>query len=163
LPYVSNGEGFQGLSNELYCLLVEKCLGESLLPLPSYSPCRPGHSAILLPVVILSPQVVILSEAKDLARPPCHPSPNRLYFKQPTEYVFNCQAKEERVVDIGAPKDYFISYTHADQRWAEWIAWLLEEAGYTTMLQAWDFIAGSNFVIEMDAAASMASPCCSLV
>ena len=59
--------------------------------------------------------------------------------------------------DTRAPKDFFISYTHADQRWAEWIAWHLEEAGYHTMLQAWDFLAGSNFVLEMDAAARQAT------
>ena len=27
-------------------------------------------------------------------------------------------------------KDFFISYNSADQQWAEWIAWQLEEAGY---------------------------------
>ena len=59
--------------------------------------------------------------------------------------------------DTKAPKDFFISYTHADQRWAEWIAWHLEEVGYRTMLQAWDFLAGSNFVLEMDAAAKQAT------
>ena len=60
-------------------------------------------------------------------------------------------------MDTDTPKDFFISYTHADQRWAEWIAWHLEEAGYYTMLQAWDFLAGSNFVLDMDAAARQAS------
>ena len=35
-----------------------------------------------------------------------------------------------------------------------WIAWQLEEAGYTTVLQAWDFRPGSNFVLEMQKAAS---------
>jgi TIR domain len=39
-------------------------------------------------------------------------------------------------------KDFFISYSHADHRWAEWIAWQLEEAGYSTILQAWDFQTG---------------------
>ncbi len=28
--------------------------------------------------------------------------------------------------------DFFISYTQADRAWAEWIAWTLEEKGYTT-------------------------------
>ena len=56
-----------------------------------------------------------------------------------------------------APKDFFISYAHADQHWAKWIAWHLEEAGYHTMLQAWDFPAGSNFVLEMDAAIRQAT------
>ena len=60
-------------------------------------------------------------------------------------------------MDTEAPKDFFISYTHADQSWAEWIAWHLEEAGYHTMLQAWDFLAGGNFVLEMDAAARQAT------
>ena len=60
-------------------------------------------------------------------------------------------------MDTEEHKDFFISYTHADQRWAEWIAWHLEEAGYRTMLQAWDFLAGSNFVLEMDNAARQAT------
>jgi hypothetical protein len=46
-------------------------------------------------------------------------------------------------------KDFFISYTEADRAWAEWVAWRLEEAGYTTVLQAWDFRPGSNFPLEM--------------
>ena len=53
-------------------------------------------------------------------------------------------------------KDFFISYNSADKSWAEWTAWTLEEAGYTTVLQAWDFRPGSNFVLEMQRAASEA-------
>jgi len=49
-------------------------------------------------------------------------------------------------------KDFFISYTVADQQWAEWIAWQLEDAGYTTVLQAWDFHSSSNFVQDMQTA-----------
>jgi hypothetical protein len=48
--------------------------------------------------------------------------------------------------------DFFISYTKVDVAWAEWIAWQLEAAGYTTVIQAWDFRPGSNFVLEMDRA-----------
>jgi hypothetical protein len=40
---------------------------------------------------------------------------------------------------VGQTRDFFISYTAADQAWAEWIAWQLEAEGYTTVLQAWDF------------------------
>jgi tetratricopeptide (TPR) repeat protein len=47
-------------------------------------------------------------------------------------------------------KDFFISYNKADRSWAEWIAWELEEAGYSVVIQAWDFRPGSNFVLEMD-------------
>lgn len=46
-------------------------------------------------------------------------------------------------------KDFFISYNGKDQGWAEWIAWTLEEAGYSTVIQAWDFRPGGNFVLEM--------------
>jgi hypothetical protein len=27
------------------------------------------------------------------------------------------------------PEDYFISYTSVDKAWAEWVGWVLEEAG----------------------------------
>ena len=50
-------------------------------------------------------------------------------------------------------RDFFISYTHTDQQWAEWIAMQLETAGYTLFIQAWDFRPGSNFIAEMDRAA----------
>jgi len=49
-------------------------------------------------------------------------------------------------------KDFFISYTGHDEQWAEWIAWTLEEAGYTVVLQAWDFRPGGNFPLDMDRA-----------
>jgi TIR domain len=44
---------------------------------------------------------------------------------------------------------FFISYTKDDRVWAEWIAWQLEVAGYTTVLQAWDFRPGGDFVERM--------------
>lgn len=57
----------------------------------------------------------------------------------------------------GADKvDFFVSYTQADRAWAEWIAWQLTEAGYTLLVQAWDFTPGSNFVHEMQRAAMRA-------
>ncbi len=43
-------------------------------------------------------------------------------------------------------RDFFISYTGADQAWAEWIADTLEQDGHTTLLQARDFRPGSGFV-----------------
>jgi hypothetical protein len=50
-------------------------------------------------------------------------------------------------------KDFFISYTAADRQWAEWIAWQLEEAGYSVVIQAWDFRPGGNFALDMQKAA----------
>jgi WD40 repeat protein len=48
------------------------------------------------------------------------------------------------------PIDYFISYSPADERWAAWVAWQLEAVGYRTLIQAWDFVPGTNFIDFMD-------------
>jgi hypothetical protein len=45
--------------------------------------------------------------------------------------------------------DYFISYTGVDRHYAEHIADWLEQAGYTILIQAWDFRPGHNFVTMM--------------
>ncbi len=50
--------------------------------------------------------------------------------------------------------NFFISYNKADLPWAEWIAWQLEAVGYTSVIQAWDFRPGSNFVLDMQNAAA---------
>ncbi|WP_242419801.1 toll/interleukin-1 receptor domain-containing protein, partial [Frankia sp. CpI1-P] len=55
----------------------------------------------------------------------------------------------EAAPDRGAPS-FFISYSPTDVRWASWIAWELEEAGYQTVVQAWDFVPGTNFMEFMD-------------
>ena len=47
-------------------------------------------------------------------------------------------------------KDFFISYNREDKQWAEWIAWQLEDAGFSTIIQAWDFV--GNWVIRMNEA-----------
>ncbi|HMJ66123.1 MAG TPA: toll/interleukin-1 receptor domain-containing protein, partial [Candidatus Binatia bacterium] len=47
-------------------------------------------------------------------------------------------------------KDFFISYNKADTKVAERIQAWLEEAGYSTFMQAADFHGGSNFVLKMD-------------
>ena len=54
------------------------------------------------------------------------------------------------------PKNFFISYTGRDRAWAEWIAWILEEEGYSTVIQAWDFRPGGNFVLDMQQATTAA-------
>jgi len=45
---------------------------------------------------------------------------------------------------------FYISYSPADERWAVWIAWTLESAGFRTMVQAWDFVPGIEFITFMD-------------
>ncbi len=58
--------------------------------------------------------------------------------------------KLEAMPTTSTTKDFFISYASADQEWAEWIAWQLEQAGYSTILQSWDFQPGSNVVVEVN-------------
>ncbi|WP_261566837.1 toll/interleukin-1 receptor domain-containing protein [Frankia gtarii] len=53
--------------------------------------------------------------------------------------------------------DFFVSYTGADARWAEWIAWTLEDAGHSTRIQSWDFTPGAHFVTEMHQATERAA------
>jgi hypothetical protein len=48
--------------------------------------------------------------------------------------------------------DFFISYTKTDEQWAEWIAWILNAAGYSHYFQKWHFKVGGDFVKHMDAA-----------
>ncbi|MFG1961129.1 TIR domain-containing protein [Nonomuraea sp. NPDC049028] len=56
----------------------------------------------------------------------------------------------------GRPTEIFVSYSPADTAWATWIAWELEAAGYRTMIQAWDFVPGTNFIDFMDRGVSEA-------
>jgi hypothetical protein len=57
--------------------------------------------------------------------------------------------------NLGATtKDFFVSYNSADAVWAEWIAWVLEEKGYSVVIQAWDFRPGGNFILDMQRAAT---------
>ncbi len=53
--------------------------------------------------------------------------------------------------------DFFISYTSVDKEWAEWIAFTLEDEGYSVTLQSWDFRPGANFVLGMQQATSQAT------
>lgn len=55
--------------------------------------------------------------------------------------------------DARSEWDFFVSYTQTDRAWAEWIAWVLEENGYRILIQAWDFVPGSNWVAGMQAGA----------
>ena len=60
-------------------------------------------------------------------------------------------------------RDFFISYNHHDKEWAEWIAYTLEAEGYDVILQAWDFVPGSNIPIEMHEALNNSSKVISLL
>ena len=53
--------------------------------------------------------------------------------------------------EVAGKWDFFLSYTQADRAWAEWIAWVLEEQSYKVLIQAWDFVPGSNWAAKMQA------------
>ena len=53
--------------------------------------------------------------------------------------------------------DYFVSHTKADRAWAEWIAWVLEDDGHSVLVQAWDFVPGSNWIHGMQAGVARAA------
>jgi tetratricopeptide (TPR) repeat protein len=53
-------------------------------------------------------------------------------------------------------KDFFISFNSADRSWADWVAWVLEEAKFSVVYQPWDFRPGENFILKMQEAASEA-------
>lgn len=55
-----------------------------------------------------------------------------------------------------AKQQFFVSYTQSDRPTAEWIAWQLEAAGYSVVIQAWNFRPGQDFVQAMDEAAKQA-------
>ena len=46
-------------------------------------------------------------------------------------------------------KSFFISYNKNDIAWAEWVAWIVEDLGYQSIIQAWDFTAGKVWTQEM--------------
>jgi len=50
---------------------------------------------------------------------------------------------------VDGAQRFFVSYAGVDVAWAEWVAWTLEAGGHQTLIQAWDFGAGSHFVGEM--------------
>jgi tetratricopeptide (TPR) repeat protein len=52
--------------------------------------------------------------------------------------------------------EFFVSYTGADQAWAEWLADQLEAARHPVVLQAWDFRPGENFILRMNQALAQA-------
>jgi hypothetical protein len=56
----------------------------------------------------------------------------------------------ERSDTPGDKRDFFVSFNRADRPWATWIAWVLEEKGYSVFFQDWDF--RGNFVLDMDEA-----------
>jgi hypothetical protein len=51
-------------------------------------------------------------------------------------------------------RDFFVSFNQADRLWATWIAWVLEEDGYSVFFQDWDF--GGNFIEHMNRAHNQA-------
>ena len=52
----------------------------------------------------------------------------------------------------GRGTDFFVSHAGRDTGWAEWLAWQLQQAGYSVELDAWDWAPGEDFVARMQTA-----------
>jgi hypothetical protein len=57
---------------------------------------------------------------------------------------------------VSVDRDFFVSFTGADRPWAQWLLAELDAAGYSSVSQLRDFVAGGNFAIDMDRAAQRA-------
>jgi tetratricopeptide (TPR) repeat protein len=61
------------------------------------------------------------------------------------------QAQDQQVM-----WDFFVSFTGADRPWATWLVAELDAAGYRTVSQLREFVAGGNFMADMRRAAASA-------
>ena len=52
--------------------------------------------------------------------------------------------------DCVEQRDFFISYANEDEAWAEWIARILTENGYSVYIQMWNIRPGDNFLEKMN-------------
>jgi hypothetical protein len=52
----------------------------------------------------------------------------------------------------GRGADFFVSHAGRDTGWAEWLAWQLQQAGYSVELDVWDWAPGEDFVARMQTA-----------
>ena len=51
---------------------------------------------------------------------------------------------------VNEKRDFFISYCVADKSWAIWVAAVLENAGYSVFVQAWDIKPGDDFINKIE-------------
>src|SRR5215218_8802862 len=95
-------------------------------------------------------EVVVAMMLERLTRPDCA---HGFLLDGFPRSVAQARALDEHLAGLGTPLDaainFFVSYTSADQAWAEWIAWQLEAEGYQVVIQAWDFRPGRDFVQQM--------------
>ncbi|MCB0212634.1 MAG: toll/interleukin-1 receptor domain-containing protein [Anaerolineae bacterium] len=142
---------------------------------------RDGTNALVLLLRVLSSQIdseddrhhQLASLANELEQvlgdgisPAPHPAISGLTSAKPSAHVSEPAAqtdfpsatreKSPEEQPKTKSKDFFISYNRHDRQWAEWIAWQMEAAGYTTVIQAWDFRPGGNFVADMQRATTEA-------
>lgn len=59
-------------------------------------------------------------------------------------------AREESRTEVR--HDFFIGYVEQDASWAQWVAWQLEEAGYTTFIRERDLAPNDSIVSQMQEA-----------
>jgi len=53
-----------------------------------------------------------------------------------------------RQAGVSVDREFFVSFTGADRPWAAWLLAELDAAGYSSVSQLRDFVAGGNFIME---------------
>ncbi len=75
------------------------------------------------------------------------PSPQAPVRQQSSAFKHS-PALEAGIINAGERKKICVLYHDNDRYWAEWIAWLLEEDGLSSIVPDWDFRAGYNVAKE---------------
>lgn len=138
-------------------VLLLRVLSERLDPADE---CRPRLARLADKLELALGGGAFISRPDTTTTQPTEPKPSSQAARPDTPKTEPLQPSsgesQEKPQEETKRRDFFISYNRADKQWAEGIAWHLEEAGYTTVIQAWDFRPGSNFVIEMQRASDQA-------
>ncbi|MCF2535300.1 toll/interleukin-1 receptor domain-containing protein [Streptomyces sp. FB2] len=151
-------------SRELLLWVTGEALGRSLLRRGNSSPVlqcvdlirtcdsEPGGLRVLLEILTaFEPDSSTTSRVSALVTEQEDDSgPDRTIIAgDGTVGVTGARAPSTSESDTGR-KDFFVSYTASDRRWAVWIAWELEEAGYSVIVQEWDFVPGNSWQMGME-------------
>jgi hypothetical protein len=68
-----------------------------------------------------------------------------MWYDNPVNSSRTARAGRDKVrVD----RDFFLSFTGTDRPWAEWLLAELDAAGYCSVSQLRDFLAGGNFALD---------------
>ena len=143
--------GFDDISLDLIAAARQTLVIDDLYTALHRAPTVPTESRVHTP----GEPFPILAIARDFGWPwRCHARYRQCLGVVPAG---ECRVNDGGPMEPAVGRDFFISYTAVNRLWAEWIAVQLEAAGYSTVLQSFDFAPGTDFVHEMHQATSNAA------